>query len=133
MTLTSDLQTLSLFAIGFLLWIALVHVVLAMGVRRGELVWSGRHPRRLDPGERGASALFAVSLVAAAIALAGLADWIDLSLIPPRWQRPAGFVVMSFLGLSALACFAWGSRWERYLFGPMMLFGAGLVGYMVFA
>jgi hypothetical protein len=125
-----DVGFLATMSGALLVWIATVHLVLASGVRRGELVWSGRHPRLLPRGLRWRSILYALALVASAWLLAALAGVIgpDVS----RWSRSIGFVLTVFLGLAGLASLLKGSRWERILFAPFTLFGAALACWLAF-
>lgn len=127
-----DTQGLSLLSAAFLAWVAIVHVVLALGVRQGELVWSGRRPGRLLPEARWHSGFYAVFLVLSAFVLVALGGLVEFYFVPHRWHRSAGFVVTALLGVASLLSFGWGSTWERILFGPMTLLGAGLAGYLTF-
>lgn len=124
---------LSLLSACLLVWIAIVHLLMALGLRRGELVWSGRHPRLLDVESRWRSAFYALFLVVAALALATFGDVIQVVTVPARWYRSIGFTVMALLGVATIYSFGWGSRWERLLFGPMTLLGAIMAGYLTFA
>jgi hypothetical protein len=127
-----DTEPLSLFAAGLLFWVAIVHLVMAFGVRRGELVWSGRYPRLLTPPFRWRSLFYAVFLLFAAWVLAAFGGVIDMAPVPDDWIRSAGWVVTVFLGIAALYSLFRGSKWERLLFGPITLFGAILAGFLTF-
>lgn len=123
------------FAVGsasLLCWIALVHVTLAAGVRRGELVWSGRQPRLLDLELRVRSALSAVLLVASAWVLSEATGLVSTGLIPERYLVSATFSVTAFLGVYSIYVVFKGSRWERWLFAPITLAGAGFAGWLTF-
>jgi len=126
-------EAYSLLAAGLLAWVALVHLVLATGVRRGELVWAGHYPRLLAPPLRRMSIYYAVAVLLSAWVIAAFGGAVDLSPVPHLWMRSAGWVVTVFLGMAALLSFLRGSRWERFLFGPITLFGAVLAGLMTFA
>lgn len=128
-----SLQTTALVVAALLAWIALVHFVVGFGVRIGELVWSGRQPRLLDPGLRARSISYAILLVASAVILTTATHAIDWALIPPRWTRSATFTVTAFLGFSFVYSLFWGSRWERMLFAPITLLGAAFAGWVTFA
>lgn len=126
------LETTAL-AIGALLaWIALVHLVVGSGVRIGELVWSGRQPRLLDPGLRVRSFIYATLLLVSGLVLANATNAIDWDPIPERWMRSATFTVTAFLGVSFIYSLFWGSRWERMLFAPITLAGAAFAGWLTF-
>lgn len=121
----------ALIAAGLLGWVALVHLLLAAGMRRGELVWSGQRIRRLDPALRWRSFLFAVAITGSAAVLAFATGLLE-SPIPDQWMQSATFVAMSFLGVSFLYCLFAGSSWERMLFSPILLLGTVLAGWLTF-
>ena len=127
-----DTESLALLSAGLLVWIAIVHLVMAFGVRRGELVWSGQYPRLLTPPFRWRSLVYAVALLFSAWVLLAFGGVVDLSPVPEGWLRSAGWVVTVFLGIGALYSIWKGSKWERILFGPMMLFGSVLAGWLTF-
>lgn len=127
-----SIQDAALIAAGLLCWVALVHLLMAAGVRRGELVWSGQRIRRLDPGLRWRSFLFALGICASAAVLTFVSGLLE-SPIPDQWEQSATFVVMAFLGVSFFYCLFAGSRWERMLFSPILLLGAALAGWLTFA
>ncbi|HZD23932.1 MAG TPA: hypothetical protein VE569_11100, partial [Acidimicrobiia bacterium] len=111
--------------------VALVHLLMAAGLRKGELVWSGQRIRRLHPALRWRSFFFAIAVLAAAAVLifvTGLAE----SPIPTRWERSATFVAGAFFGLTFLYCVFAGSVLERAVFSLIMLLGAGLAGWLTF-
>lgn len=125
-------QDTAALAVAILLgWIALVHIALASGLRRGELVWSGRQPRLLAPDLRFRSALVAVLLVLSGWTLA-IATGLAPGPIPERYLPSATFAVTAFLAGYFLYALIWGSRWERMLFAPIMLAGAVLAGWLTF-
>jgi hypothetical protein len=126
-------QSLALATASLLCWVALVHVTLAAGIRRGELVWSGRQPRLLDPGLRLRSAVSAVLLVASAWVLAEATGALTIGLLPNQYMLSATFSVTAFLGIYFIYAVFKGSRWERWLFAPIVLSGAGLAGWLTFA
>lgn len=113
--------------------VALVHVALAAGMRRGDLVWSGRRPRLLDPELRVRSALSGLLLLVSGAVLAEATGVIDTGLIADRYMQSATFAVMAFLGVCFVYAVFWGSRWERMLFAPITLAGALLAGWLTFA
>ena len=122
----------SLLAAGLFVWVAIVHLVMAAGVRRGELVWSGRYPRRLDRPLRWRSFGYAIGLLLSAWIVAAFGRAIDFAPVPERWLRSAGWVVTAFLSMAAVYSLGWGSRWERMFFLPITLLGAVLAGWLTF-
>lgn len=116
-----------------LCWVALVHAALAAGMRRGDLVWSGRQPRLLAPELRVRSALSAVLLLISGGVLAEATGVIDTGLIDDLYMQSATFSVMAFLGVYFVYAVFWGSRWERMLFAPITLAGALIAGWLTFA
>jgi len=128
-----SLDTAALATAALLCWIALIHVALAAGVRRGELVWSGKQPRLLAPELRLRSALFGVLLLTSGWVLAEAAGLVSFGLIPQRYMQSATFAVMAFLGGYFIYTVFWGSRWERMLFAPITLVGAVVAGWLTFA
>ena len=126
------LQPAATLASGTVAWVALVYLVMAFGVRRGELVWTGRHPRRLPGPLRRRSLFYALLLLVTAVVISILSGAINTGLIPDRWTVPAGFVVTVFLGIAGLVSVSRGSKWERVLFAPIILLTAALIGYMTF-
>jgi hypothetical protein len=113
-------------------WVALVHLALAAGMRRGDLVWSGRQPRLLAPELRMRSALAALLLLVSGAVLAEDTGVIDTGMIAERYMQSATFAVMAFLGVYFIYAVFWGSRWERMLFAPITLAGALLAGWLTF-
>ena len=113
-------------------WVALVHLALAAGMRRGDLVWSGRQPRLLALELRVRSALAALLLLVSGAVLAEATGVIDTGLIAERYIQSATFAVMAFLGGYFIYAVFWGSRWERILFAPITLAGALLAGWLTF-
>lgn len=130
MSLTRDIAIIVTAAL--LGWIALVHLVVASGVRVGELVWAGRQPRLLAPARRARSLAYAVLLLVSGWVLAFGTGVIEGSLIADRWMRPATFSVASFLGVAFLFSVFRGSRWERMFFAPIVLLGAGIAVWLTF-
>ena len=126
-----DGGSLAILAAGLLLWVATVHLVMASGVRRGELVWSGRYPRLLPTGLRWRSLFYAVALILSGWLLVTLAGPVGVASLE-RWMQSIGFVVTVFLGIAGLVSLLKGSRWERLLFAPFLLFGAGLACWLTF-
>lgn len=124
--------SLALAAASLLCWVALVHVTLAAGVRRGELVWSGKQPRLLNPELRVRSAVSAILLVASSWVIAEATGLVSIDLLPDRYTLSATFAVTAFLGIYFIYLVFKGSRWERWLFAPIVLAGAGLAGWLVF-
>ncbi len=127
-----DTENLSLLAAGLLVWVAIVHLVMAFGVRRGELVWSGRYPRLLTPPFRWRSVFYAVFLSFSAWVLVAFAGVVDIAPVPANWIRSAGWVVSVFLAIAAVYSIFRGSKWERLAFGPITLFGSILAGWLTF-
>ncbi|HEU4894997.1 MAG TPA: hypothetical protein VFT85_04085 [Acidimicrobiia bacterium] len=115
-----------------LCWVAIVHFALAAGMRRGDLVWSGRQPRLLAPELRVRSALVAVMLLVSGAVLAEATGLIDTGLIDDAYMQSATFAVMAFLGVYFIYAVFWGSRWERMLFAPITFAGALLAGWLTF-
>lgn len=113
-------------------WVALVHLLMASGLRLGELVWSGQQPRLLEPGLRVRSLLFGLGVAGSAMVLV-FATGILESPIPSRWDMSATFTVTAFLGVSFFYCVFAGSTWERMLFSPILALGASLAGWLTFA
>lgn len=130
---SSNVESLALTAALLLWWVALVHLTMAAGVRRGELVWSGKQPRLLNPELRVRSAISAVLLVASGWVLAEVTGLIASDLIPVRYTQSATFAVTAFLGVYFLYLVLQGSVWERTLFAPITLVGAILSGWLTFA
>lgn len=125
-------QEAALSAALLLGWVALVHLLMASGLRLGELVWAGQQPRLLEPGLRVRSFLFGIGVAASGLVLLFATGVLD-SPIPPRWDRSATFAVSAFLGVGFLYCLFAGSRWERMLFAPVLLLGSLLAGWLTFA
>ena len=119
-------ESLTLLAAGLLVWIAIVHLPMAFGVRNGSIVWSGRYPRRLSSELRRRSLYYSLVMIASAWVLASIGGVIDNPLIPEAWHRSAGLAVAVFLVIASFHSFRWGSTWERVFFGPITLFGATL-------
>lgn len=128
-----SIETAALAIAVLLCWVGIVHLALALGLRRGELVWSGRQPRLLAPELRVRSALTALLLAGSAFVLAEAANVIDTGLIDERYRQSATFAVTAFLAVYALYDLFWGTRWERMLFAPISLAGAILAGWLTFA
>ncbi|HJQ77788.1 MAG TPA: hypothetical protein VJ948_11085 [Acidimicrobiia bacterium] len=126
------LETTALAIAALLAWVALVHLVVGSGVRVGELVWSGRQPRLLDPGLRARSFIYAILLILSGLVLAIATNAIGWDPIPEQWMRSATFTVTAFLGVSFIYSLFWGSRWERMLFAPITLLGAVFAGWLTF-
>jgi hypothetical protein len=127
-----SVSDLSLIAAGLFIWVAIVHLLMAAGVRRGELVWSGRYPRRLTPELRWRSLFYALLLLASAWVVAAFGGAIDFAPVPRGWLRSAGWSVTAFLAVAVIYSLFRGSRWERMLFLPITLFGALLAGWLTF-
>lgn len=128
----ADVESLALVTALLLCWVALVHLTMAAGVRRGELVWSGRQPRLLTPELRVRSAISAVLLVASGWVLADVTALISSEAIPAQYEQSATFTVTAFLGVYFLYTVFQGSTWERVLFAPITLAGALLAGWLTF-
>ncbi|HUF14928.1 MAG TPA: hypothetical protein VMQ46_03470 [Acidimicrobiia bacterium] len=127
-----SLETAALTTAALLGWVALVHLVIGSGVRLGELVWSGRRPRLLDPSLRVRSFTYAFLLLASALVLAIATEAIDWAPIPQRWMESATLTVTAFLAVSFIYSVFWGSRWERMFFAPITLLGAVFAGWLTF-
>lgn len=113
-------------------WVALVYLVMGFGVRAGELVWSGRYLGRLPTEQRWWSLLYGAGLLGSGFVLLEMTGVIDTGLVGGRWLESAGFAVVSILGLGTLVALAKGSTWERILFVPITLLGAGLAAWLTF-
>ncbi len=113
-------------------WVAIVYLVMGFGVRSGELVWSGRYIGRLPGEQRGWSVLYGGVLAASGLVLLEIGDVIDTGLLPGRWLLSAGFAVVALLIVATLFKLARGSTWERMLFAPITLLGAGLAAWLTF-
>ncbi|HEX9762152.1 MAG TPA: hypothetical protein VGA97_03535 [Acidimicrobiia bacterium] len=127
-----DVEWLSLLAAGLFVWMALVHLLMAGGLRMGELVWSGRYPRRLHPSYRRRSLGYAILLLLSAWVVAAFGGTVDVSPVPAAWSRSAGWVVTAFLSIAAIYNLFQGTRWERFIFLPITVFGASLAGWLTF-
>jgi hypothetical protein len=125
-------ETMALAASALLSVVAVVHLALAAGVRRGELVWSGKQPRLLNPELRVRSAVAAILLIASAWVLVEVAGSVSIDLIPEEYTLSATFAVTAFLGAYFVYVAFKGSRWERFLFAPIVLAGAALAGWLAF-
>jgi len=125
-------EAAALATASLLCWVALVHLIMAVGVRRGELVWSGRQPRLLAPELRVRSAIWAILLVASGWVLAQATGLISVGALPDTYRQSATFVVTAFLGIYFLYLLFQGSLWERILFAPITLAGAVLAGWLTF-
>lgn len=119
-------------AASMIVWVAAIYLMMASGVRLGELVWSGRQPRLLDPALRVRSFIFGLGLVASAAVIVFATGLID-SPIPERFTQSATFATSAFLGISCLYCLIAGSTWERMLFAPILALGAMFAGWLTFA
>jgi hypothetical protein len=127
-----NIEPFALATAALLCGVALVHLTLASGVRRGELVWSGRQPRLLDSGLRLRSAIFAVLLVGSAWVLSEATGVVPIDLIPEEFTLSATFSVTALLGVYSIYVIFKGSRWERWLFGPITVAGAVIAGWLTF-
>lgn len=127
-----NIEPFALATAALLCWVALVHLTLASGVRRGELVWSGRQPRLLDPGLRLRSAIFSVLLVGSAWVVSEATGVVPIDLIPEEYTLSATFSVTALLGVYSIYVIFKGSRWERWLFGPITVAGAVIAGWLTF-
>ncbi len=132
MDLGLSIEALSLYAAVALTLIALVYALMGFGWRRGEFVWKGRHPRRLPGHLRRRSLLYALLLVATAFVIVTTGGLIEVAWIPASWAVSTGFVVTAFLGLVGLVSLFRGGPWERFLFAPLVLASAGVVGLLTF-
>jgi hypothetical protein len=115
-----------------LAWVALVYLVMGFGIRSGDLVWSGRHPGRLPAEQRWWSVLYGIVLLLAGFVLLEMTGVIATGLLRAHWRDSAGFAVGSVLGVAAVLSLAKGSTWERMLFVPITLLGAGLAAWLTF-
>lgn len=121
-----------LIASSLLLWVALVHVLMAAGTRNGDLVWSAQQPRRLDPALRVRSGLYVILIVASVWILVSESGSLDIPAVPAQWSLSATFVVTAILGVATIYNLGWGSTWERMLFAPITFLGALLAGWLAF-
>ncbi|HSM44929.1 MAG TPA: hypothetical protein VK969_07930 [Acidimicrobiia bacterium] len=122
----------AILSAALLAWVAIVYLVMAFGVRSGDLVWSGRHPGRLPTEHRWWSLLYGVGLLLAGFALLDMTGAMRTGLLEDTWQDSAGFAVGSVLGVATVLSLARGSTWERMLFVPITLLGAGLAAWLTF-
>ena len=122
----------AILSASLLTWVALVYLMMAFGVRSGDLVWSGRHPGRLPVEHRWWSLLYGVGLLLAGFVLLEMTGVMGTGLLRDTWQDSAGFAVGSVLGVATVLSLARGSTWERMLFVPITLFGAGLAAWLAF-
>jgi hypothetical protein len=127
-----SVPALSLLAAGLFVWVAIVHLLMAAGVRRGELVWSGRYPRRLVPALRWRSFGYALLLLLSAWVVAAYGGAFEFAPVPEWWFRSASWSVTAFLAVVVIHSLFKGSRWERVFFLPIALFGALLAGWLTF-
>lgn len=125
-------ESVAIVLTGILTVMALIYLLMAFGLRRGDMVWSGRYPRRLPPELRRRSLIYAVLLVVSAGLLLAIAGVMEIEVIASQWMTSIGFVVTAFLGLSGLVSLANGSAWERFLFAPVLLAAAALSGLITF-
>lgn len=132
MTVTLPLQTVVLVTAALLGWVALVHLVVASGVRAGELVWAGRQPRLLAPALRVRSFAYALALLVSGWIIAIGTGVITWSPISDRWMPSATFCVASFLATAFLFSVFRGSTWERLLFAPIVALGCGIATWLTF-
>ncbi len=114
-------------------WVAIVYLIMGFGVRSGELVWSGRYIGRLPAEQRGWSFLYGGVLTGSGLVLLEIGDVIDTGLLPGRWLLSAGFTVVALLTVATVFKLVRGSTWERMLFAPITLLGAGLASWLTFA
>lgn len=114
-------------------WVAVVYLIMGFGVRSAELVWAGRHVSRLPAEKRVWSVLYGLGLLASGLVLLDLSGTIGTGLVPSGFATSAEFVVLAFLGVSTAFALFVGSTWERMLFAPITLLGAGLAGWLIFA
>lgn len=127
-----DTPTAAAVSAALLGWVAVVYLTMALGARSGELVWSGRYVSRLPTEQRWWSFFYGLGLGASAFVLVDMTGAIGTSLIDTRLLESAGFTVVAFLGVATLLGLAKGSTWERMLFVPITLFGAGLAAWLTF-
>lgn len=114
-------------------WVAIVYLVMGFGVRSGELVWSGRYVGRLPGEQRAWSLLYGTVLIGSGLVMLDIGDVLDTGLLPGRWLLSAGFSVVALLTVATLFKLVRGSTWERMLFAPITLLGAGLAAWLTFA
>jgi hypothetical protein len=113
--------------------VAIVYLLMAVGVRHGELVWAGTHVGRLPAEQRWWSLVYGVGLMLSGFVLLDMADSVGYELVPGDWLVAAGFVVVCLLGVATLVALLKGSRWERMFFAPITFLGAGLAYWLTFA
>lgn len=128
-----DLPTATITSASLLAWVAIVYLVMGFGVRSGELVWSGRHIGRLPGEQRAWSLLYGAVLIGSGVVMLDIGDVFDTGLLPGRWLLSAGFTVVALLTVATLFKLVRGSTWERMLFAPITLLGAGLAAWLTFA
>ena len=126
-----DASTAAGVSAALLAWVALVYLMMGFGVRSGDLVWSGRHPGRLPAEHRWWSLLYGVGLLLAGFVLLEMTGVMSTGLLGDTWQDSAGFAVGSVLGVATVLSLAKGSTWERMLFVPITLLGAGVAVWLI--
>jgi hypothetical protein len=99
--------------------IASFQIALAVGAPWGRAAWGGTYIQ-LPAGLRAASAVSAVILALAAIAVFARADYRRPAPAPDvaRWGT---WALVPRLALNALGNFASSSKWENFLMGPLAL------------
>ncbi|MFP3880879.1 MAG: hypothetical protein ACLFRT_08280 [Actinomycetota bacterium] len=127
-----DIPMAAITSASLLGWVAMVYLIMGFGVRSGELVWSGRYIGRLPGEQRGWSLLYGLVLAGSGLVLLEIGDVIDTGLLPSRWILSAGFTVVALLTVATLFKLARGSSWERVLFAPITLLGAGVAAWLTF-
>ncbi len=127
-----DVPMAAITSASLLAWVAIVYLIMGFGVRSGELVWSGRYISRLPGEQRGWSLLYGAVLAGSSLILLEIGDVIDTGLLPGRWRLSAGFAVVALLTVATLFKLGRGSTWERMLFAPITLLGAGLAAWLTF-
>lgn len=129
----ADLELVAQVLAGLVAVVGALHLSLAFGLRRGELVWRGTYPRRLSPELRRRSLGYGVFLLVAAWVLLGLAGVVGLAPVPEGWHVSLGWVVSALLALMGLLTIKAGPAWERFLFGPIVVAAALLAGWLTLA
>lgn len=127
-----DLSTAAIVASLLMAGVAVVYLAMALGARSGQLIWSGRYVGRLPTEQRVWGFVYGLLLILSGMVLLQATEAVGVEWISARWLESALVSVMVVLGVATLAGLARGSKWERWLFAPITLLGAGLAGWLAF-
>ena len=96
-----------------------------LGLGRSVLPASASRFEKTQPRIRG-------SAVGIVWLLAELAGFKGLNTIPEKWYQSVGFAITVFFAVTGLYAISRGGRWERRLFGPVLVSAAILAGLLTF-